>query len=399
MLLPERILIACLGSAHGRARGHLAVAGGSGRAARGGRAGPLAADESGGLGAGRRRLAVTAHDLAVRVMRDDVRFTVDDPRFSTAQVVGRSMLSLDGDQHRIHRTAFAAPYRPRRIEQRFGAEVQARTSALLERVRTRGRADLRSELAAPLSVAVVTSALGLQDVDPATVLGWYQDIVAAVTALSRGDPAEPAARAAMGELDAQVRAGLRTAKSSVLRNAVGVLDESEVVANAAVMMFGGIETTEAMITNVLLHLLLHPEALHAVRSDASLVAAAVEESLRLEPAAAVVDRYATADVGLGESDIARGDLVRVSIGAANRDPAVFPAPDEFDLTRPNLRSQLAFAQGPHVCIAMDLARLEARAAVTTVLASLPGLRLAAPAQPTGLVFRKPQSLQVTWDVR
>jgi cytochrome P450 len=342
---------------------------------------------------------VTRHDVAVRVMRDDARFTVDDPRFSTAQVVGRSMLSLDGDAHRVHRTAFAEPYRPRRIEQRFGAEVQRRASALLDRVRGRGRADLRSELAGPLSVEVVTSALGLQDVDAARVLGWYREIVAAVTALSRGEQASSAVDAAMRELNAHVRAGLRATETSVLRDAVDVLDESEVVSNAAVMMFGGIETTEAMITNVLLHLLLHPDGLHAVRADPSLVSAAVEESLRLEPAAAVIDRYATADVDLGGSDIASGDLVRVSIAGANRDPEVFPAPDEFDLTRTNLRSQLAFAQGPHVCIAMDLARLEARTAVAAVLSSLPGLRLLEPAPPTGLVFRKPQSLHVAWDVR
>jgi cytochrome P450 len=148
-----------------------------------------------------------------------------------------------------------------------------------------------------------------------------------------------------------------------------------------------------------LHLLLHPAALAAVRADPSLVAAAVEESLRLEPAAAVVDRYATADLQLGGAEIRRGDLVRVSIAGANRDPEVVAAPDEFDLTRPNLRSQLAFAQGPHVCIAMDLARLEARTAVTAVLTSLPNLRLAETVEPSGLVFRKPQSLRVEWDVR
>src|SRR5947199_7762972 len=111
------------------------------------------------------------------------------------------------------------------------------------------------------------------------------------------------------------------------------------------MMFGDIDTTEAMITNVLRHLLLHPDALADVRTEPALVAAAVEESLRLEPAAAVVDRYATVDVRLGDADVTAGDLVRVSIAGANRDPAVFPAPDEFDLARPNLRRQLAFAQG------------------------------------------------------
>jgi cytochrome P450 len=332
---------------------------------------------------------VTGHDVAVRVMRDDAAFTVD---------VGRSMLSVDGDLHRVHRTAFAAPYRPRRIAERFEAEVHNLVGTLVARLRPRGSAELRSELAGPLSVAVIASALGLGDVDPTTVLGWYRDIVAAVTALSRGDAADGQARRAMRELSAHVRDGLSCGEASVLRDATGTLDEADVVSNAAVMMFGGIETTEAMITNVVLHLLMHPDAAAAVRSDPALAAPAVEESLRLEPAAAVIDRYATADVDLAGAEVARGDLVRVSIAAANRDPAVFPAPDEFDLMRPNLRSQLAFAQGPHICIAMDLARLEARAVVTEVLEELPGLRLAEPARPTGLVFRKPAALQVRWDL-
>jgi cytochrome P450 len=135
-----------------------------------------------------------------------------------------------------------------------------------------------------------------------------------------------------------------------------------------------------------------------VRADGSLAAAVVEESLRLEPAAAAVDRYATGDTALGDAMVRRGDLVRVSITAANRDPAVFDAPDHFDIARGELRSQLAFASGPHVCIAMDLARLEARTAVTVVLAALPGLRLAAPAAPEGLIFRKPAAVVVEWDV-
>ena len=72
-----------------------------------------------------------------------------------------------------------------------------------------------------------------------------------------------------------------------------------------------------------------------------------------------------------------GDLVVVSLAGANRDPAEFPEPDRFVLHRPNVRRHLAFAAGPHVCIGMDLARLEARVAVSTVLARLPAARLAA----------------------
>ncbi len=81
--------------------------------------------------------------------------------------------------------------------------------------------------------------------------------------------------------------------------------------------------------------------------------------------------------------------MRVSLTGANRDPAVFPDPDVFDPRRSNLRAQLSFAKGPHVCVAMDLARLEARVAVRELVTRLPGLRLAGPSDARGLVFRKP----------
>jgi cytochrome P450 len=124
---------------------------------------------------------------------------------------------------------------------------------------------------------------------------------------------------------------------------------------------------------------------------------AVEESLRLEPAAATIDRYATRDAEFGGATIAQGDLVTISITAANRDPASFIDPDTYDVTRPNAKQHLAFAHGPHVCSGMHLARLEAHTAIRRVFERLPNLRLgaAAPA-PRGLVFRKPPALPVVW---
>lgn len=341
---------------------------------------------------------VTRHDLAVRVLRDPEGFTVDDSRFSTARVVGPSMLSLDGPAHRRHRTPFVAPFRPSRVSERFGAEIESLSQILLDKRRADGHADLRTALAGPLAVAVVASALGLRDVDADTVLGWYGHIVDAVSAISIGVPVSTEAIQAMGALTDHLRTGLTGHTDSVLRDATRTLDEGEIIANAAVMMFGGIETTEGMITNAILHLLQHPGTADAVRADPSLASSAIEESLRLEPAAAAVDRYATRDLSLGDSDITSGDFVRVSITGANRDPAVFARPDDFDLHRDNLRAQLSFAQGPHVCIAMDLARLEARFAVLAAVQTLPGLKLAKPVEPAGLVFRKPASLQVTWSI-
>jgi cytochrome P450 len=177
----------------------------------------------------------------------------------------------------------------------------------------------------------------------------------------------------------------------------GELEQPEVVANAAVLLFGGIDTTDGMLANAVWHLLTTPDALAAVQADPdTLLPAAIEESLRLEPAAARVDRYATRDAELAGASIARGDLVVVSITGANRDPAVFADPDRFDPARADLKRHVAFAGGPHVCLGMHLARLEAHTALRAVLDRLPGLELAEPTAPRGLVFRKPPALRVRW---
>ncbi|MGW2517356.1 cytochrome P450 [Streptomyces sp. NPDC001617] len=343
---------------------------------------------------------VTRRDLALSVMRDAVAFTVDDPRFSTAQVVGPSMLSLDGDAHARHRDPFAAPFRPRAVHDGFAAFVERETDRLVTALEPAGAAELRRTLAAPLAVAVVTEALGLVGTDADTVLDWYESIVRAVSDITAGQEAGPAGAAAYAQLRAAVEATLadRGARS-LLVSAAERLTPSEVASNAAVMMFGGIETTEAMITNALLHLLRNPDQLALVQADVDLLDGAIEESLRLEPGAMVVDRYATRDTDLGPATIRRGDLVTVSLAGANRDPAVFPDPDRFDVRRANARLQLAFAHGPHHCIAAHLARLETRVALRGLLGRLPALRLDPehPATPQGLVFRKPPTLHVLWD--
>jgi cytochrome P450 len=103
-------------------------------------------------------------------------------------------------------------------------------------------------------------------------------------------------------------------------------------------------------------------------------------------------------VELAGADIATGDLVTVSLAGANRDPAVFTEPDRFLPGRENARLQVAFAHGPHVCVGLHLARLEAQVALERLLGRLAGLRLAEPTAPRGLVFRKPPRLIVGWEV-
>jgi cytochrome P450 len=113
----------------------------------------------------------------------------------------------------------------------------------------------------------------------------------------------------------------------------------------------------------------------------------------------VVDRYATTNADLANAPIKQGDLVRVSITASNRDPAVFPDPDRFDPDRPGRPRHLAFAQGPHVCLGVHLARLEARAGLARLLDRLPDVQLDPdhPSKIQGLVFRKPPALHAVWE--
>jgi cytochrome P450 len=350
---------------------------------------------------------VTGYDPAVEVLRDSRTFTVDDPRFSTAKVVGASMLSLDGARHARHRAPFTRPFRSDEVHARLDAFTRAEAGRLVSAIAPRGEAELRRAVAGPLAVTVMAEALGLGQTDPARILAWYDGIVAAVQAEAAAPGAAADTAAAGGAAFADLAASLRQViaappASSLLADVTGPLTEDEAISNAAVLLFGGIETTEGMITNAALHLLSDPGSLEMIRTDRALIPAAIEESLRLEPAAAVVDRYATVGTRLGGARISAGDQVTVSIAGANRDPTIFTDPDRFDVRRPNSARHLAFAHGPHFCLGAHLARLEARIAVGTLLDLLTGLRLDprhSPAAPRGLVFRKPPGLYVRWNPR
>ena len=151
----------------------------------------------------------------------------------------------------------------------------------------------------------------------------------------------------------------------------------EQVSNAAVIMFGGIETTEGMILNALW--------LPARRRRAPAPRSRPDRSWwprrsrsrcgwsRPPPSSTATRRVTSTLAGTAIAAPARWSSSRST--GANRDPAEFPDPDRYDLHRPNVRRHLAFAAGPHVCIGMDLARLEARIAVGTLLAARPDLRL------------------------
>jgi hypothetical protein len=344
---------------------------------------------------------VTRHDLAVEVMRDAARFTVDDPRFSTAQVVGPSMLSLDGRRHEDHRRPFAAPFRPLAVRERFAETVLADAERLIEAFSVDGRTELRRRFAGPLAAVTIARALGLAGDEVDALLGWYEAIVASVTEITGGGAPSQLGADAFAHLDERLMRVIADHQhTSLLGDAAAdsPLGQDEIVSNAAVLLFGGIETTEGMILNATMYLLADAGWVARAAGEVRALELCVEESLRLEPAAAMVDRYATTDTRLGSAEISAGDLLHVSITGANRDPTLFADPDRFEPARPGLRRHLTFAHGPHVCLGVHLARLEATAGVGALLKRLPQLRLE-PGRASGargLVFRKPPELHVTW---
>ncbi|MEM8925511.1 MAG: cytochrome P450 [Actinomycetota bacterium] len=344
---------------------------------------------------------VIGHPEATAVLRDATTFTVDDPRFSTARVLGPSMLSTDGDEHRRHRRPFLPLFDRRSVAERAGAVVESGARELVTGLAAEGRADLRHRLAAPLAVRTIIDVLDL-DVDDDVMLTWYRDLVAGVEAVSAGEDVPTTASIAADRLRRRVWERADDPSSPLGRIAAdGSLTPEALFANSAVAAFGAIETGEAMTANALWHLLAEPTWLDRLRSRPDLVAPVIEESLRLEPAAAVVDRYATADATIGDARIPAGDLVRVSLTGANRDPRIFAEPDRFDPHRSYGGRHLSFVPGPHACIGAHLARAATTAAVRAVLDGLPDLAIDGDASspPSGAIFRKPPALVATWSPR
>ena len=345
---------------------------------------------------------VTRRDLALQVMRDPDTFTVDDERFSTGRVVGPSMLSLDGEAHRRHRAPFARPFRLDAVRERFRAPVTDEVGRLLDAIAPAGEAELRRELAGPLAAAAVTlraRARGGRDRRGPRLVRRDRRLRHRDQRRARADRGRRArlrgaarragagARARAGVVAAGGRRGRRRRprprRGDVERRRDAVRRHRDDRGHDR-------QRDRAPARSI-------PAQLAAVRAEPALLANAIEESLRLEPAAAVIDRYSTRATTLGGAEIGERELVIVSIAGANRDPAVFPDPDRFDVRRENAKLHAAFAHGPHVCIGMHLARLEAHEAVgrdARAAAGAAARRATPPAR--GLVFRKPDALRVRW---
>jgi cytochrome P450 len=171
----------------------------------------------------------------------------------------------------------------------------------------------------------------------------------------------------------------------------------EVAAQCALLLAAGQETTRNLLGMSCRTLLQNPDALHALAADPALIPGAVEELLRFESPVQLVAREVTEPVTVGGQTIPAGRVVFLMLGSANRDPAVFPDPDRFDIHRANARQHLAFGSGRHFCIGAELARLEAAVALEVLVPVLLKLQLAGePEWAPNLALRGIKKLPVAW---
>jgi hypothetical protein len=165
------------------------------------------------------------------------------------------------------------------------------------------------------------------------------------------------------------------------------------------LLFAGHETTTGLLGNTFRRLLADRDSWEAICRDPKLIPGAIEEVLRLDTSVIAWRRRTTQEVDIGGVQIPSGAKLLLLLGAANRDPSVFPDPDRLDIRRPNSRENLSFGIGPHLCLGAPLARLQGKVVLEEVSARLPDLRLVPGVKlefAPNVSFRGPLSLPVEW---
>jgi cytochrome P450 len=269
---------------------------------------------------------------------------------------------------------------------------------LLERLASAPAPDLIEDFAAQIPVEVIGNLLAVPHAERGPLRGWSLAILSALEpapgpdVLARGNAAVTEFSAYLRMLVAERRRHPGDPEADVLTrllqgDAEGTLSEAELLHNCIFLLNAGHETTTNLIGNGLHALLSHREQLERLQREPALLGSAIEELLRFESPLQLNNRMATAPLDVGGRTLPAGSFITLAIGAANRDPAVFAAPDVLDIARkPN--NHLAFGQGAHACSGMNVARLEARVAIGRLLARFPKLALAgAPERDPRLRFR------------
>lgn len=360
---------------------------------------------------------VTRYEDVIAVLKDTTTFVKDFRHAGLAastthapnmqDAINQNMLFSDPPDHTRLRALVNQVFTPRRMAQ-MAPTIQTIADTLLDSVDVQGHMDVIATFALPLPVIVICDMLGIPAADQTEVSDLSQSIIAPgrhrlsyrqrrrmvrqfVTYL----------RQLFEQRRQQPRDDLITALVQV-EQAGDRLSEEELSSMVALLLVTGHETTVNLIGNGLLALLRHPEQLALLKAEPNLMPQAVEELLRFDgPVETSTTRWAAKDVTFRGQSIRRGEVVRVSLAAANRDSGYFDHPNQLDIRREFDQKHLAFGHGIHYCLGAPLARLEGQIALSTLLQRLSNLRLAVPIESLvwrkGVLFRGLEALPVSWD--
>lgn len=300
-----------------------------------------------------------------------------------------SLIFNDPPYHTVVRKLISGAFTPRKLAE-FEPLIEQIVDRLLDRVEDLGELDLIDDFAKVLPTEIISFMLGIPEEYRARLRGYSIAILGAL------DPVVPADRMRAGneavrefseilnDLINHRRANPDgAAQGEVLESLIfgehdgRRLTQKELIQNCIFLLNAGHETTTSLVGNSIGLLLDHPDEHRRLMEDPELITTAVEEFLRLESPLQIGNRLAGEDIDLGDTVLPKGTYIHTSIAAANRDPAVFPDPDRFDIARePN--KHIAFITGIHVCLGATLARVEGRIAIGGFVKRFPQLAQTGP---------------------
>jgi cytochrome P450 len=289
---------------------------------------------------------------------------------------------------------------------RMEPAVARLVDALLEDLAARGEGDFIADFAAQIPIEVIGSLLDIPRPERSPLRGWSVAILTGLEPaltppmLDAGNRAVTEFVEFLKELIAARRARPGDAESDVLTRLIlgeqngEKLTETELYHQCIFLLNAGHETTTNLIGNGLWALLANPQELERLRRDRDLVPSAVEEMLRYDGPIQLNNRRLTEPAVVGGKDLPAGTSITIGIGAANHDPAQFADPERFDVGRKPNR-HVAFGQGDHVCVGMNVARMEGRIAFSKLLARFARIEIAgAPERDRRVRFRGFRKLPV-----
>lgn len=327
----------------------------------------------------------------------------DEDHFPSASIqeplVGKTMQSMVGVQHRRNRALIASAFTPRGVDAQQKAILEPLAHELIDALAGETRFDLVARFAHRFPAIVITRLLGIPVHDEKLFLEWG---LALFLFPWNPDKATAAWRAFRDYLTPIVRARCAEPGSDLLSRLIQVelagerLTEDEIFSFLGILYPAGADTAFKAIASMMAAVLGERSLFERARSDADLCAAIADETLRFEAPVALLPRRAARDTLVGGQRIAAGDQMLLGITAANRDPAVFADPDRFDPGRRGLEKSLVFGHGPHFCLGAQLARAELRVALGALAERLPSMRLEDPkdVETVGAILRGPKRVVV-----